>query len=193
MGREAILKSVKANKPSLISLPEIKLDSFEEKINLLEVFKEKVVLVGGTVKEIESPESIDSEIKKIYPKAKNIINCTDVSSLETVLISKKTKPQDLENVDLAIVNGEFGVAENGAVWICEDRIPIRVLPFIANDLVIVLDKKELCYNMHQAYSLISQRERSFGVFIAGPSKTADIEQCLVIGAQGAMSLTIILI
>ncbi|SNR72034.1 Uncharacterised ACR, YkgG family COG1556, partial [Lutibacter agarilyticus] len=75
----------------------------------------------------------------------------------------------------------------------ETQFPIRVLPFIANDLVIVLDKTAICQHLHEAYALTSKRERTFGVFIAGPSKTADIEQCLVVGAQGAMSLTVVLI
>ena len=47
--------------------------------------------------------------------------------------------------------------------------------------------------MLDAYDLIAERERSFGLFISGPSKTADIEQSLVIGAQAAMSLTVFLV
>ena len=192
MGREAILKSVKENKPSLIPLPEIKIESFEEKIDLLETFKEKVKLVGGTIQEVEASSTIDTSIKERYPNAKKIVDCSSVSSLETVSISNKT-PQDIEDIDLAIVKGEFGIAENGAVWITDNDFEIRALPFITNDLVIVLEKNKIYNNMHQAYAKISKRKRSFGVFVSGPSKTADIEQCLVVGAQGAMSLSVFII
>ena len=193
MGREAILKSVKKNKPALIPLPEINLDLFREEIDLLETFKSKVALVGGNIKELPAKETIEEFIKQLYPNSTEIIDCSEeTSSLATVLITEKTNPRDLKNVDLAIIKGEIGIAENGAIWISEKNFPIRALPFITNDLVIILEKEQLCENMHDAYSLISERERTFGVFIAGPSKTADIEQCLVIGAQGAITLTVIL-
>lgn len=193
MGRDAILKAVQKNKPRLIPLPEINLDAFEEPIDLLETFKEKVALVGGRIIALDAIKNIDSEIQKLYPNASKIISCIKESNLGTISISEKTNPHELEAVDLAIINGEFGVAENGAVWISEDNFSIRVLPFISNDLVIILNKEKLCSNLHEAYKLISERNRTFGLFISGPSKTADIEQCLVIGAQGAMSLTIILV
>ena len=192
MGRESILKSIKQNKPALLSLPEINLDSFSEEVNLLETFKSNVKLVGGNIQELSQLSNIDSEVEKMYPNASEIISCIPESNLGTVLISEKTSPHELETVDLAIVKGEFGVAENGAVWISEEAVSTRVLPFISNDLVIILNKEDLCLHMHQAYKLISERKRNFGLFISGPSKTADIEQCLVIGAQGAMSLTVIL-
>jgi L-lactate dehydrogenase complex protein LldG len=194
MGREAILKSVKENKPTLIPLPVLDLNNFIEDINLLEEFKEKAKLVGGTIKELSSSETLENEIKNLYPNAKKIVDCSKkATSLATVTISEDTEPKDLKTVDLAIIKGEFGVAENGSVWISENTFPIRVLPFITNDLVIVLEKDNLCLHMHDAFNMISGRERTFGLFISGPSKTADIEQCLVIGAQGAMTLTIILI
>lgn len=193
MGRDAILRAVQENKPTLIPLPEINLDAFDENIDVLTTFKDKVALVGGKIFELDAIKNMDIKIKSLYPNASKIISCTKESNLGTVSISEKTNPHELESIDLAIVKGEFGVAENGAVWISEDQFLIRALPFITNDLVLILDKKQLCVNLHQAYKLIADRKRSFGLFISGPSKTADIEQCLVIGAQGAMSLTIILV
>jgi len=193
MSRAAILKSVQENKPTLVHLPEIDLTSFDESIDILETFKSNVKLVGGNIQELSQLNDIDSEIKKLYPKALKIINGTSESALGTISISEKTSPHELETVDLAITKGEFGVAENGAIWIPEKQFQLRILPFITNDLVIILNKKDVCLHMHQAYKIIAERKRTFGLFISGPSKTADIEQCLVIGAQGAMSLTILLI
>lgn len=192
MGRASILKSIKRNKPELVTLPNIDLDLFSEKVDLVETFKSNVQLVGGNLKEVNGNEDLDAIIKALYPKAQRIVSQVSGSNLGTISMTKETVPHSLENIDLAIIKGEFGVAENGSVWVSEIQFPVRVLPFITNDLVIVLSKKNLCLHMHQAYQKLANRKRTFGLFISGPSKTADIEQCLVIGAQGAMSLTILM-
>ncbi|WP_299528371.1 LUD domain-containing protein [uncultured Lutibacter sp.] len=193
MGREAILNSIKKNKPELVNIPKIDIQLFDEEIDLVETFKNNVQLVGGSIAEINQINNLDSEIKKLYPNAKNIVTHIPESNLGTIEITNETTPHSLKNVDLTIIKGEFGISENGAVWISEDQFPIRVLPFITNDLVILLQKESLCLHMYNAYKKIFDRRRTFGLFISGPSKTADIEQCLVIGAQGAMNLTVILV
>lgn len=192
MGREAILQSIKINKPDLLPVPEIKEEAFAEDIDIKEIFKNNITLVGGTIKEIKK-NAIDAEIKAIYSKAARIVSTSTKSSLGTVSISKDTDPHGFEDIDLAIVEGELGVSENGAIWVTANNSIVRALPFITNDLVIILEKDKLCLHMLQAYDIISKRDRDFGVFISGPSKTADIEQCLVVGAHGAMSLTVILV
>jgi len=193
MGRAEILKSIKANKPEMVALPEIDTKQFSEEVDLLDTFKQHVQLVGGNLLELDNKDNLDVEIKKLYPKAEKIVSYLKESNLGDSSITTSTQPQALENVDLAILEGVFGVSENGSVWISEEQFPIRVLPFITNDLVIVLSKTALCENMHEAYKKLANRDKSFGLFLSGPSKTADIEQCLVIGAQGAMSLTIVLV
>lgn len=192
MGREAILQSIIKNKPEALPMPEVNDSAFAENMNLLEAFKNSISLVGGTIKEVDS-KMIDTVIKAFYPNSNQIVSATSKSSLGTVQISKETDPHSLENIDLAIVEGELGVSENGAIWVTNTNSLVRALPFITNDLIIILDKNKLCLHMHQAYDMIETRNRDFGVFISGPSKTADIEQCLVVGAHGAMSLTVLLI
>jgi len=112
------------------------------------------------------------------------------------------KPHDLEAVDVAILPGQFGVAENGAVWTTDGNISFRVLYFLCQHLVLVVPAAAIVDNMHAAYERIAATqgngvrpfaEPEFGVFISGPSKTADIEQQLVIGAHGPRSLTVCLL
>lgn len=95
----------------------------------------------------------------------------------------------LEEVEVLEIDGEFGVAENGAIWLNEEALPHRVAPFICQHLVIQV--KKIVPNMHAAYQELGNVDSGFGLFLAGPSKTADIEQSLVIGAHGARSLTVV--
>lgn len=193
MSRESILNAIKKNKPDAIPLPNIDLNVFEESIDLIETFKENVAFVGGRVVELQGKEQLDAEIKKLYPNASKIVSCSKASALGTISISKNTNPHTLEDIDLAIIEGTLAVAENGAVWVSEDELVIRALPFITNDLILVVPKNAIYLHMHRVYEVISERDRTFGVFISGPSKTADIEQCLVIGAHGAISLTVFIV
>ena len=80
----------------------------------------------------------------------------------------------------------------GAVWIEQD-VKQRAIYFIAEKLVILLNKNKIVNNMHEAYKLIDTGEYGFGTFISGPSKTADIEQALVMGAHGARDVMVVLI
>ncbi|TEB40647.1 lactate utilization protein B/C, partial [Flavobacterium circumlabens] len=98
----------------------------------------------------------------------------------------------LEDVELTIVKAHFGVAENSALWVTDALLGQRVAPFIAQYLAIIVSKKDIVATMHHAYDRIGNQEYGFGTFIAGPSKTADIEQSLVLGAHGARGLIVFL-
>ncbi len=102
-------------------------------------------------------------------------------------------PHELEKLDACVAPGEWAVAENGAVWLTHEAIPHRAALFIAQHLVLVVPASNLVNNMHEAYSRIKFDAAEFGVFISGPSKTADIEQSLVVGAHGARSLSVVLV
>ncbi|PGH40524.1 MAG: hypothetical protein CRN43_02460 [Candidatus Nephrothrix sp. EaCA] len=130
-------------------------------------------------------------ISDLFPDRKN----------EVIYLPKQAEYQpnpdslrkDYASIDLAVLKGEFAVAENGAVWMTEKNMPDRSLPFICERLVLVIDGAEIVPTLRQAYEKIKNTEYQFGTFIAGPSKTADIEQSLVLGAQGPKTLTVLLV
>ncbi|WP_423146168.1 LutC/YkgG family protein [Rubrolithibacter danxiaensis] len=190
--RDKILEAIRKNQPEKLPLPELFEFFYAE--DLKNTFTETAISIGSSVIEIETFDEIkkfirntcstDSRIVSTLPELKDIAE-TDIFGL--------APPHLLGNVDLAILNGDFAVAENSAVWITEESMKQRVLPFITQHLALIIDSKRIVSTMQQAYKKIGTDNYGFGTFIAGPSKTADIEQSLVLGAHGPRSLTIFLL
>ena len=108
-------------------------------------------------------------------------------------IDSEYSKDNLYEVEVAIVKGGIAVAENGAIWVTEKNMVDRMLPFSCEQLVIVIEEKNIVHNLHEAYDAINISDEGYCVFIAGPSKTADIEQSLVIGAHGPVALQVLII
>ncbi len=149
--------------------------------------------VGGKVVQVEPGKDINEIIKELYPDAKEI-----ASNLPEITIATRNpdtigSPQALNGTDVGIIRGDFGVAENACVWVPQ-AMEEKAVCFISENLVILLKKTEIVNNMHEAYKRIRFNEKynGYGTFISGPSKTADIAQVLVMGAQAARSATILL-
>ena len=104
----------------------------------------------------------------------------------------KSAPCLCADVDLGVVEGRIAVAENGCVWVPQ-TMKERAVMFISQSLAIIVDRNDIVSNMHEAYSQIQTPDLGYGCFISGPSKTADIAQALVMGAQAAREVTVVII
>ena len=188
--RESILEKIKQNQPSavseLLSLTFLGLDAFD----ILEKYKTVLKSIGGDFVEVNNYDAISDFVKENYSEGKRLITTIPELSKIATMNWMNVSPHLLENVELTLVKAHFGVAENSALWITDDILGQRVSVFIPQYLAIVVNKKDIVATMHQAYERIGDQEYGFGTFIAGPSKTADIEQSLVLGAHGARGLMV---
>lgn len=189
--RASILGKIKANQPELIKLIEI--PDFEiHNEDLVEKFTKVLTSIGGFVMEAKNYSEIEKYISDNYDTSKRVIwNIDEIKNIENKLWLTSAGVA-LADVDLAVLQGKFGVAENGAIWITENELGIRASAFITQYLILAVNKKDIVANMHKAYEITEHEDYGFGTFIAGPSKTADIEQALVIGAHGARGLVVFL-
>ncbi len=193
MSRERILESIRQSNQQLIPLPEINLTEFKTDVDNQSLFIKTLISIGGKVYEVKDAAEIISILQSEFPGVKKIISVVEEIEISTIELKNISSVKELDDLDLAVITGQFGVAENGAIWISEKDMGNRSIPFITSHLAIILDKEKIVQNMHEAYLQLNNFYEGYGVFIAGPSKTADIEQSLVIGAQGALSLSLFLI
>ncbi|MFN3153191.1 lactate utilization protein C [Bremerella sp.] len=192
--KDHILKSVRNQLVPSADLPSLDQDWIQYD-DAVAHFGEVLEGVGGTAIAVEGIDGLTEELAKIpaYTEAKKTVSCIE-GLVGTVDLNRVEDPHELEDIDYAVLPGEFAVAENAAVWLTDAKIRHRVIAFIPQHISLVIHcpdgkvEEAVVNNMAEAYQRLTWSRNEFGCFISGPSKTADIEQSLVIGAHGARSL-----
>ena len=190
--REKILKEIAQNKPAAIPLPE-KFSVARDNQNLVEKYLEVLRSIGGVGKVVSDFNEVQQLLQQKLQEGVEVVNAIESLSPHNIGTYANKEAAGVESVHTVFLEGKIAVAENAAIWLPERNMVNRVLPFICQHLVLVVEEKNVVADMHQAYDRITVGEEGYGAFIAGPSKTADIEQSLVIGAHGPLNLDVFIL
>ncbi len=188
--REKILENILKAQLDKKPLPSL-LKTVQSDADSLKNFSAMLEGIGGKVIISETLDFIPAYVSSQYASSRRIVST--IPDLPWYVNKFPNSPHLYEDVDLAILYGHFGVAENGAVWVTDSAMGDRALPFICQHIALVVHQDNIVPTLAEAYEIIDGTTYDYGTFIAGPSKTADIEQSLVLGAHGPKSLTVFLI
>ena len=182
--KDFIIHRLKENIKESFPRPEVNISHvvYPDK---LKQFIEISAGVGGRAEVLGEGESIDDAVRRLFPDAVRIAcNLPEVTCAMYNPDDIDT-PAELNGTDLVICRGIFGVCENAAVYFEQEYLQ-RGIYFISESLLMLLPKDQLVDTMHDAYQRVpNEHPREFRGFMSGPSKTADIEQALVMGAHGS--------
>ncbi|MEO6528552.1 MAG: LUD domain-containing protein [Gemmatimonadaceae bacterium] len=189
--KDAILQAVRAARPPAVARPAEREVMARESDGptLLDEFITAATVTGAVVL-----TGARGDVARLANGA--VAGATKVLSFVdgvSTTVDASTDPHALAALDLFVIEATLGVAENGAVWMATSDSWRRAALFLATRVVIIVEADAIVPDMHDAYARIDVRAHSFGAFIAGPSKTADIEQALVVGAHGPRELTVIVV
>jgi L-lactate dehydrogenase complex protein LldG len=189
--RDDILASILANLPRVDrSLPYIPLFDSDPPASLLAAFKDNLLRMGGVFLDPPTSADIMAPVREKIADAKVV--CSTVPEIAGNRdVAGVGAPQDLADIDFAIVRASFAVAETGSVLLTDADLQVNGVAYLAQHLIVLLDPADIVVNLHHAYRRPEFRERYYASFHTGPSATADIEGVLIHGAQGVRSLSVL--
>ena len=190
--REKILEAVLKNQPPTTALPDITMFKGNS-IDLVQKYMDVFKTIGGSSFLVDDIAAVKILINENFDTAKRIVTTVPELSDRFELISAEANPHSYDDIELAIIKAHFSVAENGAVWLTDEVMGQRIIPYICQHLAVIVNAESIVPTLHEAYEKIGAGNYDFGAFISGPSKTADIEQALVLGAHGPLTMTVFIL
>jgi L-lactate dehydrogenase complex protein LldG len=188
--RDDILVSIRENRPQVTRpLPDVPLFDARQPASLLSAFKENLERMGGLFLDPPAAGDVLSPARTKIAGAKVV--CSTVPEIAGNRDIGVGAPQELADVDFAIVRAAFAVAETGSVLLGDSELHVNALAYLAQHLIVLLDPADIVVNIHHAYRRPEFRSRRYASFHTGPSATADIEGVLIHGAQGVRSLSVL--
>lgn len=190
--REKILEAVLKNQPQTLPLPDISMFK-GDKNDVVQKYMDVFKTIGGSAYWVDDIAAVKALIREHFDGTKRIVTTLPELSDTAELLSSTVDPHTYDDVELAVIQAHFSVAENGAVWLTEEVMGQRIIPYICQHLAVIIKAESIVPTLHEAYEQIGAGDYDFGGFIGGPSKTADIEQALVLGAHGPLTMTVFII
>ena len=192
MNRNKILNTVRANTVALPKIPHPGIYNSATESQIW-VFAEQIKKVGGNIFSFDEGHLAIKALQNTFGELSIRHTYLETDFIKSnIKLTYQTNPHDCKDIDILMIKAELAVTENGAIWVTEPINFPRSALFLTQHLIVVVDNNTMVNDMHEAYAKIKSIPSNFGVFISGPSKTADVEQCLVIGAHGPRSLTILM-
>lgn len=190
--KNEIIARIKSGKPRLMTLPEVPRfgwpgNPLENFIKMLLGFDGRAVKFANradAVRWLTAQPEMDMAQNVVYSSAKDVEGNMSEEQL--------TDLHEACSIETCVTEAEMGVGETGSVWVTDKSLGHAACALLSRHLFVLLDSAKIVNGIHEAYARLDLRNCQFGSFFSGPSATADIEAVHITGAQGPLSLTVLL-
>jgi len=189
LSRNTILETLRGNQPATQPMPTIPHFHTNTPADLVTTFCESIDRMAGVVV-TEDVLDLDSFVRTKFPDAKVICSAIPEygGSIKPAGFNHWT---EASTIDVSVLRSPMGVAETGSILLSDIELQVNTIAFLAHDLVVLLDPKQIVENIHDAYQHLYFKQRPYSVLMTGPSGSADISGITVHPAQGVKTLTVI--
>lgn len=190
--KNEILARIRSGKPAPTPLPDVPMYAFTDDplahfIDRLLSFDGKAVKFrtrDDAVAWLKTRPETDAAKQTIYSSASGVDGNFDEDELADL--------HNAHKINTCVTESSLGVGEMGSVWVTDESLGHAACALLSQHLFILLDSEKIVGGLHEAYAALRLADHRYGSFFTGPSATADIEAVHITGAQGPLSLTVLL-
>lgn len=103
------------------------------------------------------------------------------------------RKQKLAETQAAFVDAEYAVADIGSLVVIYDDTPSSLPHFLPDTIFVMVRPEQLLANLFELFEKLPSEKARNMTLITGPSRTADVEKILVLGAHGPRRLVVFML
>jgi len=162
-------------------------------------FRERALGLASTVDEVETLDAVPTAVAR-YLKANSLpraaVCWAEFAALNWRAAGIEIAVREARETDLVGITGAFcAIAETGTLMTMSGRDTPSTVSLLPETHIAVVTKSRIVRGMEEAWQLMREevgRPPRAVTFISGPSRTADIEQTVTLGAHGPYRVHIVL-
>lgn len=198
--REVISSENRTNKFSNCIEEDLSDVYIKTKDSLELVFAQEFTKINGKFVFCESIAEFNNNIQLLMKEySLDSVYCIDENLqklLENASVPYSSSKEDFLGMDVAVTSCESLIARTGSVLVSSRQDSGRRLNVYPNIHIVISSSKNLVYDIKDAIEKLQTEGETLPsqiTLITGPSRTADIEKTLVLGAHGPKELYVFLI
>lgn len=197
---------------------QIQADCEQRRNDLIKQFETELTRTGGKFYRAENAQSVCQYVKEISSAQgarlavgwdspiigeSELIPSLEQSGIEFISDTERFEPGEFIGkaieADIGISTVDYALADTGSLVVLSGRGRARSVSLLPPVHVAIVKSEQIIPGLDQVFPLLRYKSRISGedlssaiAFITGPSRTADIEMTLVVGAHGPKQLHVIL-
>ena len=189
--RDRILARVRANRPKPVEHPDVPVypiagDTLKNFISHVEGFDGKVI-------DLEKREDALAWLSENIEQSDSTLVFSAVDGYDgNITLADLPQPSDAHKLHACVGEGILGIGETGSVLVAPETFGRMANGLFAINLYLLLDRNKIVDGLQHAYAQMDLSKVQYSSLFSGPSATADIEAVHITGAQGPVSLTVLL-
>ncbi|MBD3291235.1 hypothetical protein GF337_20710 [candidate division KSB1 bacterium] len=221
--REKILKNIRSalKTPSEIPAPPADLDQkIQTKVDeatpktaeqLTAQFKEELEKVSGEFHAVKNVKQAAQVLHDIIAEnnilqiavaggelTQQVVTATGklrktIEWIDPMSFKNEQRTNELAAIGTALVEPSFAIADIGALAFTYNASRTTLPHFLADTIIAVIPGNTLVANQFELFDKMPAADARDMFMVAGPSRTADIEKVLVLGAHGPRRLVVVFI
>ncbi len=173
----------------------------KEEGNLIDIFEKKLTNVNGIFHFSKDMFALQKEIKSFFKSKNEVPFHVYEDNIQDLLLKAgipfTSTPDDMAKVAISMTGCEYLIARLGTILVSSENTKSRKIIAFPPVHAVIAPTSKLIYDLPDALDLLEKRFSeeplpSMISLITGPSRTADIEKTLILGAHGPKELHVFL-
>lgn len=180
----------------------------KDSVGLWQQFRTELEKVAGEFYEVKSKSDLAELLAQVIEKSnfnslaldgnadaleiasRAAINLAALEIIDVTTLAAEERRERLSNANLALLSAPYAIADIGSIVLFPNEMTSVLAHLLPECVMIIIRQDQMVANLGELFAQVPAERAKSMLLVTGPSRTADIEKILILGAHGPKRLIV---